>query len=421
MRFLCSTKQKTRLNSGDTRFPADQKFICILSFASLSVLELIRLKDSGVLKFNLLKFSPDSALIECGEETAKSLSGRAGGIFKVAKVCGHSVQELLAELPLPDEPKFSWTVSGYGCEKETLEDTRMEVAILLKKSSLGKSRYLFPDPRGENSEIKIFDLVKNVLVNDQNKTKGIDVTVNCDLVERYFGFTKFPSDVKGFEERDFGRPYQDPTVTMSPRLARTLVNLCGLQNGNTLLDPFCGHGTILQEALLVGLNVVGIDISSSEISKARENLVWLKKRFHLSPKLSSNVFRRDTLRMEYSNLPKADAIATEPILIPKLEKNQNASKSIEIIRDSSIKYGEAFSAFTEILRPGGLVAIVAPDLIDDRGKSHGIDIEYVSAEYGFTLLRSEDPGVQNPCLVPTTKRKIIQRKVYVMKFDPTSV
>ncbi len=325
---------------------------------------------------------------------------------------------LLAALPLPDQPKFSWTVSGYGCEKETLEDVRIEVANLLKSSSLGKSRYLFPDPRGGGSEIKISDLVKNVLVTDQNKTKGIDVTVNCDLTGRYYGFTEFASNVRGFEERDFGRPYQDPTVTMSPRLARTLVNLCGLQKGKTLLDPFCGHGTILQEALLVGLNVVGIDISSTEISKCRENLVWLKKRFHLSPKLSSNVFRRDTLRMEYSNLPKVDAIASEPILIPKLEKNQNAVKSIEIIRDSSAKYGEAFRAFTEILRPGGIVSIVAPDLIDDRGRSHSIDVAYVSTEHGFTLLHSDSPDLQNPCLVPTTKRKIIQRKVYVMKFDP---
>ena len=197
-----------------------------------------------------------------------------------------------------------------------------------------------------------------------------------------------------------------------------LVNLCGLQKSQTLLDPFCGLGTILQEALLMGLNVIGVDISSAEIAKCRENLNWLKKRFNLSPKLSSNVIRGDTLKMKSSDLPMVDAIATEPILIPRLDKNPNGAKAIEIIRTASGKYRDSFRAFTEILQPRGSVSIVAPDLIDDRGKSHGIDVAAVAAGFGFTLLQfPNDPGVHNPCVVPTTKRKIIQRKVYVMKYD----
>ena len=196
-----------------------QKFICVLSFAHLSLLELLHLRNTGTMSFKILKSATDSALIECDEDAAKILSATAGGVFKLARVCGQSIEELLSMLPLPEQAKFSWTVSSYGCDKETLEDTRMGVASHLKRSSLGKSRYLIPYSQGKDAEIKIVDLVKNVLIIDQNKTKGFDVTVNCELGEKYFGYTEFVSDVRGFRERDFGRPYQDPTVTMSPRLA----------------------------------------------------------------------------------------------------------------------------------------------------------------------------------------------------------
>lgn len=46
-----------------------------------------------------------------------------------------------------------------------------------------------------------------------------------------------------------------------PQMIKALINWCGLKNGDTLLDPFCGSGTALVEAKTLGINSVGIDIS----------------------------------------------------------------------------------------------------------------------------------------------------------------
>src|SRR6266508_1848825 len=59
-------------------------------------------------------------------------------------------------------------------------------------------------------------------------------------------------DRRAFEARKVGeRSFVQP-ISLHPRLARTLVNLSRVQDGGTLLDPFCGTGGILLEAGLVG-------------------------------------------------------------------------------------------------------------------------------------------------------------------------
>ena len=46
-----------------------------------------------------------------------------------------------------------------------------------------------------------------------------------------------------------------------------------------ILDPFCGTGTVLQEALLAGYDVVGTDLSQKMVDYTTENLSWLQSTF----------------------------------------------------------------------------------------------------------------------------------------------
>ena len=47
----------------------------------------------------------------------------------------------------------------------------------------------------------------------------------------------------------------------------------------TILDPFCGTGTVLQEALLAGYDIVGTDLSQKMVDYTTENLSWLQSTF----------------------------------------------------------------------------------------------------------------------------------------------
>ncbi|MGQ9847897.1 MAG: TRM11 family SAM-dependent methyltransferase [Bacteroidales bacterium] len=46
-----------------------------------------------------------------------------------------------------------------------------------------------------------------------------------------------------------------------PQMIRALLNIIGLEQGDTVLDPFVGSGTTAVEAQLLGINCIGIDIS----------------------------------------------------------------------------------------------------------------------------------------------------------------
>lgn len=90
--------------------------------------------------------------------------------------------------------------------------------------------------------------------------------------------------------------------TMPPKLARCLVNLSEVRDGETFLDPFCGVGGIAIEASLLGCNVVGVDALSRMVRSARRNLS------HFGLK-SYGLIRGDARNIP---LRKVDAIATDP-------------------------------------------------------------------------------------------------------------
>ena len=84
-------------------------------------------------------------------------------------------------------------------------------------------------------------------------------------------------DIDAYAKRDRARPARDAKVGMlPPKLAQILINLCGpLKPGSVVLDPFCGTGVVLQEALLMGYQAYGTDISERRIVYSERNLKWL--------------------------------------------------------------------------------------------------------------------------------------------------
>ncbi len=88
-------------------------------------------------------------------------------------------------------------------------------------------------------------------------------------------------NITALARRDQGRPKRDAFVGMlPPKLALMMVNLSGVKNGR-VLDPFCGTGVILQEALLLGLDAYGTDLLQKMIDYSTINLDWLKETHHV--------------------------------------------------------------------------------------------------------------------------------------------
>ena len=84
-------------------------------------------------------------------------------------------------------------------------------------------------------------------------------------------------NITAYKNRDQARPARDAKVGMlPPKLAQILINLCGPLPENTrVLDPFCGTGVVLQEAILMGYKAYGTDLSDRMIEYSEKNLKWL--------------------------------------------------------------------------------------------------------------------------------------------------
>ena len=54
-----------------------------------------------------------------------------------------------------------------------------------------------------------------------------------------------------------------------PQMIRALLNILGLEQGDTILDPFIGSGTAGVEAQLLGINCIGIDVSPLCVLQSR--------------------------------------------------------------------------------------------------------------------------------------------------------
>ena len=71
------------------------------------------------------------------------------------------------------------------------------------------------------------------------------------------------------------RPFFHPSA-MPPKLARCMVNLAKARKGDVLLDPFCGTGSFLLEAALLGCRVVGSDAKRYVMRGCRRNLRFFR-------------------------------------------------------------------------------------------------------------------------------------------------
>ena len=184
-----------------------------------------------------------------------------------------------------------------------------------------------------------------------------------------------------FQKRDVGKPVERRIFAMPPRLARIMVNLASCTSGKTLLDPFCGVGTILQEALLSGARVVGVDLNPWCVKAARENLQWLMIEYGIKDS-DFTILQGDARRLS-SRVRDIDCIATEPDLGPALRDVPTDAYAARIITKLEPLYFGFFEDAFDLLKTDGKLAVVTPYFQTRSGKPIMTRFDQKAEEIGF--------------------------------------
>jgi tRNA G10 N-methylase Trm11 len=162
-----------------------------------------------------------------------------------------------------------------------------------------------------------------------------------------------------------------------------MVNLSACNKGKTLVDSFCGVGTILQEALLEGAAVVGMDVNSWCVKAAEENLEWLAREYSLSG-ADFRVVQGDVERLaEKVGLESVDCVVSEPDLGPALRETPTVPYAQKII----VKLEPLFQGFIEeayrVLKPNGRLVLVTPYLRTRSREAVTMPINEKLGQVGF--------------------------------------
>lgn len=251
--------------------------------------------------------------------------------------------------------KFNFGLSSYGPHKLPLLPWGLELKKKLKAEGVSSRLVTSKEPN-----------LSSVVV-EQNKllTKGCELVLASDGGKLFVGQTLAVQAFKDLSKRDYGRPARDDASGMlPPKLAQIMLNLAGVnENSGPVLDPFCGSGTILQEALLLGAKeVIGTDISPKAISDTKENLAWIKEKYHLE-KRTVRVFLKNATRLSESFKSKEIAvIVSEPYLGP--QRGWHDLRAVK--EDLEALYTASLAEFSKIIAPQGRVVMVWPSFFGNQ-------------------------------------------------------
>lgn len=235
---------------------------------------------------------------------------RLGGTVKLCKVLERlkttswkDVESFLVKVAPPHavkmpSGKMRLGLSVYGIDVTVQQLTA--TGLKLKKAIQGETGRSVRVVPNQKSELNAAQVIHNKLTTD---TGWELVAIRSDSTIT-LAQTVFVQDIGQYSRRDFGRPKRDARVGMlPPKLAQLIINLAAgpqeyettqtdfsgdacLQqedmqrlhsgrSGFTVLDPFCGTGVVLQEALLMGFNAYGTDIERRMCEFTQINLEWL--------------------------------------------------------------------------------------------------------------------------------------------------
>jgi tRNA G10 N-methylase Trm11 len=172
--------------------------------------------------------------------------------------------------------KFTLGLSVYGLPVSLPDQTKGLMTLKRTIRSTGKSVRVIPN---KTAALNSAQVLHNKLT-----TKGAwELLLVRDGNKTILAQTFFIQDIEAYAARDQARPARDARVGMlPPKLAQIMINLSNPPKDALLLDPFCGTGVVLQEALLMGYNVVGTDLEPRMIEYSQKNLDWLCSNYSLS-------------------------------------------------------------------------------------------------------------------------------------------
>ncbi len=341
---------------------------------------------------------------------------RLGGSTKFCKlltildtVDWHEIEKFLLQVSpahsqkMP-EGKMRLGLSDVGLDVglKQLEATGLKIKKAVRQT--GRSVRLVPNKAPELNSAQ-------VIHNQLTGPTGWELVFIKDGAKTVIAQTVKVQDIESYTKRDRGRPKRDAKVGMlPPKLAQIIINLgagklpedklesiCDIPAGTPIppplldqnvLDPFCGTGVLLQEALLMGYGTYGSDIDQRMVDYANQNIAWLKSWYDFQARVGLE--KGDATSMNWDD--KFDFVASETYLGRPFTSRPSEQVLKQTVADCNLIIKKFLQNIHGQLKPGTRLALAVPAWQTAPNRFKQLPLIDQIADLGYNRVSFEPAG-----------------------------
>ena len=315
------------------------------------------------------------------------------------------------------EGKTTLGLSAYHLRvsPRTVQKTGILLKGMLKKS--GVSLRLIPNDAPALSTATSHN---NHLGSSERKVELIILKTNDRRI--IIAESRGVQNITAYTRRDRGKPKRDAFVGMlPPKLAQIMLNLAIAPSSGDLsgkdttsrplciLDPFCGTGTVLQEALIRGFTVCGSDLNPKMVNYTITNLDWLQKS-NLSTGTILTIREADATNYTWPESARIDAVVCETYLGQPFSAPPSPAKLKEVVGNCNHIISSFLKNIHPQLRPGTPLCIAVPAWLDTGGHFTHLPLIRELERLGYTKSTSTPLLYHRPEQVVAREILILKRK-----------
>ena len=312
----------------------------------------------------------DSHLASINQDITYPMARNMGSVIKVGKIhSNHSyngwqnleesiIKALNKELTVKNNKKINFGISVYSLSVKNSDVSALGIKLKRQLQKQNFSPRLVQSGSGKLSTAQIIN-------NKLDGKAGIEVVVYGIGSKVIIGTTTYEQDITGYTARDQARPKRDAYVGMlPPKLAQTIINLATGQNFNAdkesvmVLDPFCGTGVILQEALLMGYSVYGSDNSPKMVDYSIENIDWLKQKHPRRTNQYTRIEIGDATTHTWEK--EISTVASETYLGSPISMIPNPEKLQKLVEETNVLHKKMLQNLATQINPGTRLCLAVP-------------------------------------------------------------
>lgn len=323
--------------------------------------------------------------------------------------------------------KMNIGLSLYGLKIDPRRLTRTALSLKKAIQTVGKSVRIVPNKALALSSAQ-------VIYNKLTGQNGWELVFVVNGGQTIIAQTVKEQDINLYSLRDRDRPKRDSRVGMlPPKLAQIIINLatgelpkdklqsiCDIPEGQQIprpqfneliLDPFCGTGVILQEALLMGYKVDGSDLDQRMIDYTSENLMWLETQFSLENLKGTSLEVGDATSWVWGKIPKF--IASEAYLGQAFTGQPSDAEIAQNISTTNLIIKKSLQNIARQVPSGTRLCIAIPAYHTSRGDFKHLPLIDSVEELGYNRISFKH--LSNDELLYFREQQIVARELLIIR------